>query len=147
MTIAALCEDHREIRALASAFMAMTERIAPPSQEEVATGRWKFTRELGRHLSAEEAFFRGLLTTTGDAAVRESLEGHLRDALSLRAALVRHNGEWTIDAVMGNWPAYCTVVREHMKGMFARFDAEERRLYPMAGRLAFAAETARRRAS
>jgi hypothetical protein len=105
-------------------------RSAAPDAHALAAIRWRLSRASGRRRRLVDQACDRLLAGASPATAQQL--GTLRDTRAeILSASTRHVGQWTIDAVLGDWAGYRAASATMRKSMRRRIAVEQSLLYPL----------------
>lgn len=134
-TISALCEEHRQLEALAA---RMLDIVAAPVADAAAVAglRWKLAQALLEHCKGEDRAVYDRLLASGDAVATALAWEYRKEFGVLAAAFATHLADWPVDRINRNWIGFRADTEAMMARIAARIECEERELYLHAQRIA-----------
>lgn len=124
-----LLAQHRELRALADAYLAELSK-AQPDLARLGKCRWTLARLISAHLAFEAMHLYPALQRLGTSAAASG-ERAASGIGQLTEALGAHVRDWTIPAIEADWEGYAQSSRSLIAKLCARMDQEEASLYPL----------------
>ena len=125
-----LCQQHAELRALASQYERELAKAAP-DLPALAKCRWTLARLISAHLAYEGLHLYPALAAGGGHAA-EMGRVFAAEMAGLGAQLDDHVRKWTSDAILSDWVGFARSSKALMAALKARMDREEREAYPLA---------------